>query len=257
MDLLIWVHLDKVGPSFERKLDEQLRYSGRHRNLPRWRKAFKAEWHRCEKSPISDPNGNPKYNPLPYRWVCSCPYFSTSRFLICKHLVQAVHPVSPKFFIEVTRNRTGATWVHPLLQPLHSPYPGDAQPNPLTTVSCPISSLIEPLEESDDDGFDDSNRLVSIDLFEQEMHKFQRVLLELSDILEYNAPLTDLRTLPVLRRHLAAVSDLHTRLLEKEKNTNSVTGLPPRTWDTQFGDIMFFRTRPPKRIDEFSRKNAL
>ena len=26
--------------------------------------------------------------------------------------------------------------------------------------------------------------------------------------------------------HLAAVSDLHARLLEKEKNTNSVTGLP-------------------------------
>ena len=80
------------------------------------------------------------------------------------------------------------------------------------------------------------------------------MLLELSDILEYNAPLTDLRTLPVLRRHLAAVSDLHARLLEEEK---IVTGRPPRTWDTQFGDIMFFRTRPPKRIHEFSQKNAL
>jgi len=94
------------------------------------------------------------------------------------------------------------------------------------------------------------------DLFEQEMCRFKQVLLELSDILEYNAPLTDLRTLPVLRHHLAAVSDLHARLLEKEKITNSVTDRPPRTWDTQSGDIMFFRTRPPKRIHEFSQRNA-
>ena len=169
------------------------------------------------------------------------------------HLQQAVHPVSPQFFIEVTCNRTGATWAHPLLQPLHSPCPGDAQPAPLTTA---ISPQMDTPEESDD-GFDDSNELVSIDLFEQEMCRFKQVLLELSDILEYNAPLMDLCTLPVLHHHLVAVSDLHARLLEKEKITNSVTGRPPRTWDTQSGDIMFFRTRPPKRIHEFSQKNAL
>jgi len=104
--------------------------------------------------------------------------------------------------------------------------------------------------EESDDGFDDSNELVSIDLFEQEMCRFKQVLLELSDI-------TDLCTLPVLCCHLAAVSDLHACLLEKEKITNSVTGQPPRTWDTQFGDIMFFRTCPPKRIHEFSQRNAL
>lgn len=250
---MIWVLLDKVGPSFEQTLDDQLRYSGRHHNLPRWRRAFKAEWHRCEKTPISDPEGNPKYNPLPYRWVCSCPYFATSRFLTCKHLVQAVHPVSPRFFIDVTRNRIGATWAHPLLQPLHPPCTGDTQPIPLTTISphLPIGTLDE--SDSDDD-FNDGNELVSIDLFEKEMHTFQHVLLELSDILKYNAPLMDLRTIPVLRHRLAAVSDLHAHLLEKEKITNSVVGPPPKTWDTQFGDIMFFRTRPPQRIAEFSQK---
>jgi hypothetical protein len=71
-------------------------------------------------------------------------------------------------------------------------------------------------------------------------------------ILQHNALLMDLHTLPVLRCCFAAVSDLHAHLLEKERITNSVTGLPPRTWDTQFGDIMFFCTCPPERIDEFS-----
>ena len=113
----------------------------------------------------------------------------------------------------------------------------------------PVIAAIGTLDESDgDDDFDDGNELVSIDLFEKEVHRFQQVLLELSDILEYNAPLMHLRTLPVLRRRLAAVSDLHARLLDKEKIANSVTGQPPKTWDTQFGDIMFFRTQPPQRI---------
>ena len=85
----------------------------------------------------------------------------------------------------------------------------------------------------------------------------REMLLELSDIIEYNAPLMDLRTLPVLRHCLAAVSDLHARLLEKERITYSVAGQPPKTWDTQFGDIMFFRTRPPQRVEEFSQKNIM
>jgi len=144
-----------------------------------------------------------------------------------------------------------------LLQPLHPPSPDNAQPTLLATISCAASPLINAPNESDDnDNFDDGNELVSIDLFEKEMKKFQHVLLELSDILEYNAPLMDLRTLPVLCCHLAAVSDLHAHLLEKEKITNSTTGPPPRTWDRQFGDIMFFRTWPPQRIDEFSCKTT-
>ena len=45
---------------------------------------------------------------------------------------------------------------------------------------------------------------------------------------------------------LAAVSDLHVRLLENEKITYSVRGLPPMTWDT-------FCTRPLEHIDKISQ----
>lgn len=51
------------------------------------------------------------------RWVCTCPYFVTSRFLVCKHLVQSVGPVPAIFYLQVKRNRTTPFWLHPILQP--------------------------------------------------------------------------------------------------------------------------------------------
>lgn len=52
--------------------------------------------------------------------TCTCLSFFTSRFLLCKHIVQGFHPVSPKFFLKVTRNRTALYWSHPLLRCLNS-----------------------------------------------------------------------------------------------------------------------------------------
>jgi len=39
---------------------------------------------RLANTPITAPL-SPKYRPDPRKWVCTCPYFSTSRFLCCKH----------------------------------------------------------------------------------------------------------------------------------------------------------------------------
>jgi hypothetical protein len=50
-------------------------------------------------------------------WICTCPAFVVSRFLICKHLIQLVLKVPPKFFIEAERYRTAPFWRHPELQP--------------------------------------------------------------------------------------------------------------------------------------------
>jgi len=64
-----------------------------------------------------------KYRPDPQRWVCTCPHFVVSRFLICKHLVQSVCPVNPEFFFEVERNRSTPFYSHPGL--IESPLNGD------------------------------------------------------------------------------------------------------------------------------------
>ena len=38
------------------------------------------------------------------QWVCGCPYYLTSRFNICKHLVHQKGSVTPEFFNNVKRN---------------------------------------------------------------------------------------------------------------------------------------------------------
>src|SRR6202011_5561231 len=88
--------------------------TGRFRELPCWQKQFKCEWKKLAATPITMPL-NERYRPDPYKWVCTCPAFVRSRFLICKHLIQAVPPT---FFLQVKQNRTLPFWQHPTLVPL-------------------------------------------------------------------------------------------------------------------------------------------
>jgi len=75
---------------------------------------------------------NSKYRPDPKAWVCTCPYFVKSRFLVCKHLIQSVPTMPPTFFLEVTRHRTTPFWCHPALQPTESGQ------NPQTSISVEV-----------------------------------------------------------------------------------------------------------------------
>ena len=61
---------------------------------------------------------NEAYRPDVKRWVCTWPAMVLNQFLLCKHLVQAVQPVSPLFFLQVRRQWTAPIWSHPLLKPL-------------------------------------------------------------------------------------------------------------------------------------------
>jgi len=101
LDLLVWVLITKLVPTYYRKLEVMLNEIGRFRELPKWRKDFKAAWKKAMRTPITIPL-NERYQPDIRRFVCTCPQFVVSRFLICKHLVQQFHPVNPRFFLEVT-----------------------------------------------------------------------------------------------------------------------------------------------------------
>lgn len=107
-DLLVWILVIKLAPLYYQKINLLLTETGRYRELPSWRKGFKKIWKKLEHTPITLPI-NDAYRPDPKCMVCTCPLFVTSHFLICKHLVQAVKPVPPKFFLEVKRQRTLAT----------------------------------------------------------------------------------------------------------------------------------------------------
>ena len=148
---MVWILVVKLAPTYYRKLDQFLDNTGRYRELASWRKQFKRKWKVLEGTPIAAPV-NPKYRPDPRRWVCTCPSFSTSCFLICKHLIRAIHPVPPLFFVEAKCNRTTPFWHHPSL------VSRDAGPDEQTEGNVPIvsaeESRVDDGEESDDEMID-------------------------------------------------------------------------------------------------------
>jgi hypothetical protein len=80
-----------------------------------------------------------------------------SRLLVCKHLVQACHPIHADFFITApARNRTVPLWKHPLVAPLAGPKP----PNPDQIESAHEEDEVTPARED----FDDLDNADDVDL---------------------------------------------------------------------------------------------
>jgi hypothetical protein len=79
IDLLIYIIISRLIPHHQQQYQKYL--SGRE-NVS-WKKDFKKEWKKLEKSTI-----NNFYLTDTTRWICGCLSFACSRFLICKHLVQ-------------------------------------------------------------------------------------------------------------------------------------------------------------------------
>ncbi|KAF0457455.1 ATP-dependent DNA helicase pif1 [Gigaspora margarita] len=57
------------------------------RITPSWFDDFKKDWNRLAATPIDD-DDHTNYFIDSARWICSCPAFLNSHFLICKHLVK-------------------------------------------------------------------------------------------------------------------------------------------------------------------------
>jgi len=51
-DLLVWILVTKLAPTYYRKLDQLLTETARYRELS-WRKGFKKIWRKLEKTPIT------------------------------------------------------------------------------------------------------------------------------------------------------------------------------------------------------------
>ena len=142
--------MTKLTLTYYRKLDLTTNVTGRYRELSCWRKQFKWDWNKLTNAAITTPV-NDKYRPDPVQWVCTCPSFVHSHFLICKHLVQAVQPMPPIFFLQVKRNRTVPFWEHLTLIPL------DTIPSNTTTTQIPSQNedhKADDSEKSDEEGGD-------------------------------------------------------------------------------------------------------
>ncbi|KAJ6586656.1 hypothetical protein B0H10DRAFT_1832240 [Mycena sp. CBHHK59/15] len=246
-DLLAWILITKLAPTYYLKLGRMLTDTGRYRELPCWRKAFKRTWKELEKKPITLPV-NPAYKTDSTKGLCTCPYLPTSRFLICKHYVQAVEPVPPVFFLEVKRQRTAPFWVHPSLRPLSGDGSASNQPTGSGEDGTGANTSRDALPDWDDD--EDDDFVVDTQLgddrrtFGEAMDDDIELILEFAKGLKFQRQFRDQRMLQALEKEGASFLRLARACLEKERRLTSTRGNAPSTWDRSTSAAMFYRARP-------------
>jgi hypothetical protein len=126
VDLVVWVLVSSLIPSVITKMHAVIQHNYRQAN-PSWRKKFKVEWkNQAEK--VVDPSRVEYYHTDPARWTCGCLAFLNSRFLVCKHLLACIEPISNRidFFRNVQRQRQPPFWTHPQLVLLPQYQPSQA-----------------------------------------------------------------------------------------------------------------------------------
>ena len=156
-----------------------------------WRKDYKAEWKKLAARLELNPEAIRRYHANPQLWVCGCPAFLESRFLLCKHLVHCFEPIADrvKFFSQVRRQTTSPFWTHPQLvlkpefAPRHppveaaddGPQSNDDSESDDSEVEAGDDSLA-PVEDGpeDDDGNNDGEDIGSILLAAAEICKDQK-----------------------------------------------------------------------------------
>ena len=257
--------MTKLAPTYYQKLEVMLTDIGRFRELPKWRKDFKFEWKRAMRTPITMPL-NDKYRPDVKKFVCTCPRFVVSRFLLCKHLVQQFHPVNPRFFLEVTRNRTLPFWSHPSLKPLataadvtepdlDSNHPketegdgdgGDKAYNRLNMAGYRIED-----ESDDDDELIDTGEMGVNEKKsnKEKMEDYIRIIREFCDGLEFQVRFQDPRFLATLEKDGAGFLRLAQNCLSRERRQNSSRSSSPPTWERSTANALFYRARPLRLRD--------
>ncbi|KAJ7850525.1 hypothetical protein B0H14DRAFT_3664816 [Mycena olivaceomarginata] len=240
-DFLAWILVVKLAPSYYRKLNSILTVSGRYRELPAWRQDFKRMWKKLGKKPITLP--------------------STNRFLLCKHIVQAIKPVPAVFFLEVRRQRTVPFWVHASLKPREDTA-GDASSESPVRVTEASGSLEragdgdedDSGDDSGDDGDDEEEEDVFVDMqkadeenltFEETLDQHIDTIIEFANGLKYQRRFRDQRMLQALERDGGAFLRLARACLTKEKRLKSTRGgKTPSAWETSTSAAMYYRARP-------------
>ena len=239
--------------------------------MPKWRKEFKSAWKKAENKQITMPM-NKKYRPDIKRFVCTCPQFVISCFLVCKHLVQLFLPVSPLFFLKVTRNHTPPFWSHSALKPLED---GDNNDLDLEDQT--------PTGDGDGEGDGDDNKAgvtgnntmvnttgIELDLddlgiesddselvdtwegiggkarktYKEDMHGNINLLWGFCDALEYQIQFGDPQFLRTLEKEGSRLFRLEKNCFSREKSLTSNRATYTATWERSTANAMFYQSRP-------------
>lgn len=240
-DLLVWILVTKLAPTFYARLDNLLTSTGRYRELCSWRKDFKKTWKKLETREITLPLSD-AYRPDARKWTCTCPSFVISRFLICKHLVQSVQRVPATFFLQVKRHRSAPFWRHPSLNVLEE----DAACEEWDRVAVGANDDDDNLSEEWEEDFDDGGMVEM-----EEGRTFNEALSEDIDLiteflagLKFQVQFRDQRFLNVLEKEGAGFLRLAKSCLERERRMKRGVGSTPSTWEKSTITSMFYRPRP-------------
>ena len=259
LDLLAWVLIMKLMPTYYQKLDVILNNIGRFCKLPAWRKDFKREWEKATKKPITMPL-NKRYWPNVKRFVCTCLHFVVSRFLLCKHLVQQFHLVEPQFFLQVTWNWCLPFWSHPSikllaaandvteLEQLGATEADDGDGDAFNWANTAGYDIEDPgIESEDDNGLIDTEGQGSeVDkvMFKEKMEDYICIIWGFCNSLEYQVKFQDPQFLKTLEKDGAGFFRLVQNCLSCERWHNSSQKVSPSTWERTTSNAMFYHMCP-------------
>lgn len=246
-DLLAWILVTKLAPTYYRKLNQLLTETARYCELSSWRKDFKKIWRKLEKTPITMPV-NDAYRPNVEKWICTCPFFVTSRFLLCKHLIQSMHRVPPVFFLETQRYREPPFWRHKSLKLLEVA-DAEAALKPVEGGGEDDEDENEAHNNNEEDEEDEDDLTYELghngETFEEAMMAEIDLISEFVNGLKHQVQFRDQRMLNTLQREGAAFFRLAKACMEKERRMNSTRGAPVSMWEKSTSSAMFYRTRSP------------
>ncbi|KAI6143267.1 hypothetical protein BKA82DRAFT_4017571 [Pisolithus tinctorius] len=212
--------------------------------IPRLKTTMVMESHN---TPITIPL-NDKYWPDTHKW---------SWFLICKHLVQSVHMVSPIFFLEVQHHRSLPFWSHPTLITLDNSLPHPAITLEQVDGGTETEGDVLRLEgEMLDEGRDEdacehivdtaARHSMGMDTCTFQEH-FQSIIMNFRDFfdgLEYQIQFNDHRMLHTVEHEGASFIRLMENCLDRERRANSSLRQSPTTWEKGTANAMFYRSQP-------------
>ena len=161
IDLVIWVLISRLIPSALARMQALLQQNHRKATAS-WRKDFKTEWKKLNERQ-TEPVRLQQHHTDPVRWTCGCPYFLSSRFLTCKHILSCYEPASDPvdFFKTIQRRRNFPFWTHQqlVLLPQYRPSEADTEPD-----KADDNSEYEDEEGEDADaGMIDQDQLVDLE----------------------------------------------------------------------------------------------
>jgi hypothetical protein len=244
LNMLVYTLVSKITCKYTHIVDLILVPSERVCDHASWHDVFKREWKELANVATSKAGEFPyeRYSPDPYQWVFACPAYLRSLFLICKHLIQLCHTVSPWFFMEVDRARGPPYWSHLSLIPL-SDEAGNAMAPPDPFAAWEPGDTVD--FDSEHDNFDDGPPASIVTNFATNMESMAVDLESLASDIWHQIPFGEAQVYAQFQKQCQRAWNFHSEVREHEQRNNALEAVRIGTWKQR--QLMFVYTKPTNR----------